>query len=196
VLIVAVVWVAYSFKAAPPPVKIFELVAGEGDNYMATEAPALGSPSAVKLDLPAPQPAPPAKVETTPIQAAPPVQQAPKEIVPTKAPPPPKKEPSFAKQIQRRLDRAEKKAKEEVRKQIAEEQKRMTKAQFDAANKAKAANESKASKPPPKIAKIDTKGIAKGVVGGSVLSILAAIYLYRFERFSRGVFIINMNFIG
>ncbi len=31
----------------------------------------------------------------------------------------------------------------------------------------------------------------RGVAGGSVLSILAAIYLYRFERFSRGVFIID-----
>ena len=34
--------------------QVFELVAGAGDNYMATAAPALGSPGGVKLDLPAP----------------------------------------------------------------------------------------------------------------------------------------------
>ena len=38
-------------KNAP---KVFELVAGAGDNYAATEAPALGSPNGVKLDLPPP----------------------------------------------------------------------------------------------------------------------------------------------
>ncbi len=37
----------------------------------------------------------------------------------------------------------------------------------------------------------DLASAIRGVVGGSVLSILAAIYVYRFERFSRGVFIID-----
>ena len=44
------------------PAKVFELVAGEGDNYMATEAPALGSQSGVKVNIakaPEPKPAPP-----------------------------------------------------------------------------------------------------------------------------------------
>ncbi len=46
--------------------KIFELVAGEGDNYMATEAPALGTPG-VKLNVPTPQtPAPALKPEPQP----------------------------------------------------------------------------------------------------------------------------------
>ena len=46
----------------PDVPKVFELVAGEGDNYMAREAPALGSADGVKFDLPKmpePRPEPP-----------------------------------------------------------------------------------------------------------------------------------------
>ena len=38
----------------PAPTKILELVAGEGDNFAAKEAPALGSAGGIKLTLPAP----------------------------------------------------------------------------------------------------------------------------------------------
>ncbi|HEY4989174.1 MAG TPA: cell envelope biogenesis protein TolA, partial [Opitutaceae bacterium] len=56
--------------------KILELVAGSGDNYAATAAPALGSPGGVKLEstpvLPDPVPASPApRAQESPIQAAP-----------------------------------------------------------------------------------------------------------------------------
>ena len=58
---------------APTP-KIFELVAGAGDNYMATQAPALGSPHAPALTLNLPQipsiPAAPAEVQPVPPPAA------------------------------------------------------------------------------------------------------------------------------
>jgi UDP-GlcNAc:undecaprenyl-phosphate GlcNAc-1-phosphate transferase len=37
----------------------------------------------------------------------------------------------------------------------------------------------------------DLATVVRGVVGGSVLSVLAVAYAYRFERFSRGVFIID-----
>lgn len=37
----------------------------------------------------------------------------------------------------------------------------------------------------------DLAAVARGVVGGSVLSVLVVAYAYRFERFSRGVFIID-----
>ncbi|MFM9092072.1 MAG: hypothetical protein ACKOUK_10090, partial [Verrucomicrobiota bacterium] len=45
-----------SFVAAnrePEAARIIELVAGEGDNYAATEAPALGVEGGVKLSVPA-----------------------------------------------------------------------------------------------------------------------------------------------
>src|SRR5690349_11934562 len=67
--------------------KVFELVAGEGDNYMATEAPALGSPSGVKIDIakaPEPKPAPPEPVPREVVTPAPP-QPAPK-VTPTPTP--------------------------------------------------------------------------------------------------------------
>ena len=107
--------------------KIFELVAGEGTNYRATVAPALGSQGG------------------TAKTAAP------------KAPLSP------AQQIRRLVANADLRAKREVAKQREEEQKRITKEEFDRANKAKAADKS----PPQKVTKIDAEGIANGVVGGS-----------------------------
>src|SRR5688572_11506316 len=93
--------------------RVLELVAGEGDNYMATAAPALGTPGGVKLDVPAP-PAPkaePVKVEPVKAEPAPvtPVKAAP--VTPVKAvpPPAPKKAaepPSFVRQIRNKVIRA------------------------------------------------------------------------------------------
>ena len=51
VLVVAAAWVTN--QQTRPPVKIFDLVAGEGNNWAATEAPALGTPDGVKLKAPA-----------------------------------------------------------------------------------------------------------------------------------------------
>ena len=170
-------------KEAP---KILELVAGEGDNFGAKVAPALGTSGGVKVELPAapavvsapqpapPQPAPPKpqppKPEAAPLTPAP----VPPPVVtpaPTKAatePPP----PNFKRQITRELIRAESKTKKEITKEraaeakrLADEAKKMTKAEFDAQHKAKAAPTSKSA--PVKVAKIDAEGIAKGVVGGS-----------------------------
>ena len=55
--------------------KVFELVAGEGDNYLAREAPALGTPG-VKLNVPATAAprvdvTPPPEPEPTPVKPAP-----------------------------------------------------------------------------------------------------------------------------
>ena len=48
----ALFYTAYALKdEVIDKAKIFELVAGEGDNYAATEAPALGTPGGVKFDL-------------------------------------------------------------------------------------------------------------------------------------------------
>jgi colicin import membrane protein len=158
--------------------KVFELVAGEGDNYMAREAPALGTPGGVKLEvpkLPEPKFAAPAPV---PQQVVP----VPSPVVPSPAKPDttpaPQKQvdpvvPNFKKKLQRDVIVAESKAKREIKKQrdadakrVADEQKRMTKEEFDRANKAKSSASSSKSAPV-KVAKVDAEGIAKGVVGGS-----------------------------
>lgn len=157
--------------------QIFELVAGAGDNYMATEAPALGSPSGVKLDLPAP-PAPQLQVEPAPEPPAPqPAVPEPSPITPApiekKAPPVKKTEapqntdvPDFKKQITRKLIVADSQAKRDIKREREKEAK-ITKEAFDKANKAKAKQASNAKGSPAKVAKIDAEGIAAGVVGGS-----------------------------
>jgi colicin import membrane protein len=158
--------VARLYVEKPPP--ILELVAGEGDNFSAREAPALGTPR-VKLDVPAPppQPAPP-KPQPAPPEPAP-ITPAPVPPVPKKVEPPP---PNFTKDIKRKLIIAESKTKREIAKEraaeakrIEEEKKKLTKEEFDRMNKAKTTPPQKT--PPPKIAKIDVEGITKGVVGGS-----------------------------
>jgi colicin import membrane protein len=163
--------------------KVFELVAGEGDNYMATEAPALGSASGVKVDIPeapepkqkVPEPSPPQEVTPAP---PPPT---PKVVTPTPPTPPPDSTvPNFKKKLVRDVIVAESKAKREIKKtreaeakkaaadakKAAEDQKKLTKEEFDRQNKTKtvaSANKSNPSKSP----KVDVEGIAKGVVGGS-----------------------------
>ncbi|MGH7946342.1 MAG: cell envelope integrity protein TolA [Opitutaceae bacterium] len=165
--------------------KVFELVAGEGDNYMAREAPALGSPGGVAVEIAVPPPpSPPPEAAQPVIAPAPPVQP------PTPAPPK-KSEPAvpdFKKKLRRDLIVAESKAKLEIKRQReaearkraaeekkqreaeakrqADDEKKMTKEEFDRANKSKSKS-SPAKSVPVKVAKIDAEGIAKGVVGGS-----------------------------
>lgn len=157
--------------------KVFELVAGAGDNYMATEAPALGSPSGVKLDLPAP-PAPQPQIQPAPEPPAPPpAAPEPSPIAPApieKKPPTEKKTdatapsevPNFKKQITKQIIRAESQAKRDIKREREKEAK-ITKEAFDKANKAKAKGAANAKGSPAKVAKIDAEGIAAGVVGGS-----------------------------
>lgn len=157
--------------------QVFELVAGAGDNYMATEAPALGSPSGVKLDLPAP-PAPQPQVEPAPEPPAPqpavpepsPITPAPieKKTLPVKKAdaPEPTEAPNFKKQITKQIIRAESQAKRDIKREREKEAK-ITKEAFDKANKAKAKQAANAKGSPAKVAKIDAEGIAAGVIGGS-----------------------------
>ena len=165
--------------------KVFELVAGEGDNYMAREAPALGTPGGVKLDLPKapePKPAPPQPVQqefappTTPATPPP----TPKIVTPAPQKQPEPTVPDFKKKLQRDVIIAESKAKRDIKKQReadakkqreadakkAAEEKRLTKDEFDRTNKTKS-TPAPAKGAPTKVAKIDVDGIAKGVVGGS-----------------------------
>lgn len=162
VIAVAFLWSLVAGLNDKPPVKILELVAGEGTNYGATEAPALGSPGGVKLSIPDPTPPKAEPAQPAPEPVAPPAAPvAPPKAEPTAKPPPPTQ--NFAKQILRKLYNADAKAKREVAKERAEEQKRITKEEFDRANKAKAAEKTASSK----VKRIDSEGIAKGVAGGS-----------------------------
>jgi colicin import membrane protein len=137
------------------------------------------------LRPPEPEPAPEiAPVASAPVAVSPPV-PAPK--APSTPAPPAEKTPSapgnepvpnFKKKIQyeivrgdakaklqlRREREAEQKRQAEERKRAAEDAKRMTKEEFDRAQRAKGGG---AKAPATKVARIDGEGIAKGVVGGS-----------------------------
>ncbi|MEO6244329.1 MAG: cell envelope integrity protein TolA [Opitutaceae bacterium] len=166
--VILALWLGYVTRSDDPPEKILELVAGEGDNFMATEAPALGTPGGLTTNIPKvaePKPAPPEPVRPpTPPPTTPPVT--------TPTTPPDKPLPDFAKQIRRNIIVGESKAKQSIKKdrdaekkRADEEAKRMTKEEYDRTHKASNSAPTKvaSSKSP----KIDTEGIAKGVVGGS-----------------------------
>jgi TonB family protein len=91
-LLVLVGWLAR--QRVQPPVQIFELVAGAGDDYMAKEAPTtVAPPPTVKLPpLPDPVVVTPPAPKITPAPEPPP----PKQETP---PPPPKKEPAPKKEL-------------------------------------------------------------------------------------------------
>jgi colicin import membrane protein len=176
--------------------KIFELVAGEGDNFAATEAPALGTPGGVKFDLasaPAAAPVftPPKPVETAlpePVAPAPVEAVAPPKVEP-KPQPKPKPEPSpitkvetkpdaktdpvvpnlvkSMKRVQVRIDSKQKAQRAKEEKEAKRQADLAAKAAEIAARKAELTGQGKAGGGQSKIAKIDAEGIAKGVIGGS-----------------------------
>ncbi len=164
VLIVLVVWFTWANNRPKEQPQIFELVAGEGDNFAAIEAPAIGEPDApdasdapdvpsVKVDIPPPpdpviepmiEPEPP---EVSPVIAPPSPVQPPLVVPPVK--PPPKTTPAAVKDP-------------------TPPTKKMTKAEFDRLNKTKKNTPSQKRATAPIVPKrIDTAGIAKGVTGGS-----------------------------
>jgi colicin import membrane protein len=117
--------------------KVFELVAGAGDNYGARAAPALGSSGGVKLQAtppaPKPQATPAPKPEASPIQSAP-------EAKPAKP-----------------VDLVAQLKRVEMRRELNLERKYQ---------KEKEAEE-KAAAAAAKVAHIDAEGIKEGVLGGS-----------------------------
>lgn len=150
--------------------KIFELVAGAGDNYGATVAPALGVPGGAKLvTAPPTPPVPPAPVAPAPPEAAP-VQAAPRPIptppAPKAQPAPPKSDqvPNFNKQVQKTASRKEARLEAKYKKDLEKEQKRMSYEEYLKEHGGKTAA---AAGPASKTAKIDAEGIRAGVVGGS-----------------------------
>jgi TonB family protein len=138
------------------PLDIFELVAGAGDNYLATEAPAAGTPEGTAPQT-VPAPVPPAAVAVT----SPPPVQAPKDV-------------DFSKAVQKvaaketakiaAKTKAEEKAAEKAAKEEAAKQQKMTLEEYNRLNKGKTPP---ATNPKANVPKIDAKGIAGGVAGGS-----------------------------
>jgi colicin import membrane protein len=173
--VVALMFVAAYVAKQPNIVQVFDVVAGEGDNFAAKVAAARGTENGLKVNVPNP-PAPtaePPKPE--------PVKAEPAPVVPT--PPPPTKQevkpqpkvetiPNFAKQMKQEVKKAENKAKRDIAKEraaeekrLAEEKKKISKAEFDAQHKVASAAPPKSNAP--KVAPIDAQGIKKGVLGGS-----------------------------
>jgi len=178
-LILLIAYVANSGDTPPPTV--LELVAGEGDNFAANEAPALGIPDGIKVPLtkapelpvappepvkPEPLPPPPAP---TPPAPTPPPPTPPPPVTPTPKPAEPTI-PDFKKDIKKKVQAADRKAKKEVaaeKKRVEDEQKKLTKEEFDRTHKTKAGAATSTKSSPTKVVKIDSEGIARGVVGGS-----------------------------
>jgi colicin import membrane protein len=177
VLLLGAAWVAK--QQTRPPVKIFELVAGDGDNWAATDAPAIGTPGGVKLKVPATaepvpriaesEPKPPAPVQAAPIQEAAPVSPT---IAKTTAP----KTPDLVRTVKQTAAKVEQKmaqkqrmdeaiATDKARKEAAAAKKVMTKDQYDKLYGKQANPAGKAGAT--KIARVDAEGIAGGVAGGS-----------------------------
>jgi colicin import membrane protein len=126
--------------------KVFELVAGAGDNYGATAAPALGSVGGIKVapsvdrSTPAPaQAAPRPKAAPSPIQPAPEAAPAPART---------KRTPDLVADLKRVEARREARLEAKYQKQLEAEQKRLAQ---------------EASK----VTHIDAEGIREGVIGGS-----------------------------
>ena len=198
-LIGLVLWFAYSNhkKSEEEKPKIFELVMGEGDNFAATEAPALGTPGGgIKIEIPGPPtptPSPveaaPPEPESSPVEPAAPAKPAkpapvtPPVKTPPKAAPAPKeyKPVNMAKMVDRIADKRaaniekkikadQKAADERAAKEAALNAKRMTKADFDRQNQGKSSPSQTSAKSgggTGAAKRIDAEGIAKGVVGGS-----------------------------
>jgi colicin import membrane protein len=170
VLLLGAAWVAR--QQTRPPVKIFDLVAGAGDNWAATEAPAFGTPGGVKLKVPAtPEPVreAPAPIQPAPVQEAPPVPQT----APTTSD---GKVPDLVRAVKRTAAKVEQKiaqkqrmdeanAADKARKEAAAAKKIMTKDQYDKLYGKQANPAGKAGAT--KIARVDAEGIAGGVAGGS-----------------------------
>lgn len=163
-VIVLLLLFAYSVSSGVKEVPhVFELVVGDGNNYGATVAPALGVPEGAKLSVPVP-PAPkrepePVEPEPAPIKPAPaPVPVPEKAAPPVPVTPPKKATPDFSKQIRKAVIIADSKTKQQLAKEHTAEERRA---------KEEAALRAKQAKQTPKFTPIDSEGIRKGVTGGS-----------------------------
>ena len=151
-VVALIVILAYTFNSMRPEApKTFELVAGEGDNYGATAAPALGSADGVKFAAPAvPMSAPEPVTAAAPAVAPAPVPAK----VPAKAPAKPVDRNNPVNVVKRAEVRAILNQEARDRKAAAaEKRKQMTEEEFRKEHG---------------LAKTNAVGIAGGVVGGSI----------------------------
>jgi outer membrane biosynthesis protein TonB len=168
-------FLAYGMVTQPQAPKIFELVAGAGDNYAATAAPALGSPTGIKIRIPMPESVPaPEPVEPAPVAEPAPLQEAPAPVpvpAPVSKPAPkpststaskaPAKVPDFKRLMERTANRKAARLERIYRRKLeAEERRQMT---LDEFRREHPQSSTSASKAPP----VEGQGIAGGVVGGS-----------------------------
>jgi colicin import membrane protein len=141
-------------RASDDTPKVFELVAGEGQNYAAMEAPALGSAGGVTLPNPPAERAqtpPAAEPEASPIQAAPEEPAKPASKPAAKPASKAAKPVDLLKELKRVQERRERTLEARYQKAKEAEEKRL-------AQEAKAAARSQ---------RIDAEGIREGVLGGS-----------------------------
>jgi colicin import membrane protein len=170
-LILFFAYMAHETTADAP--KIFELVAGAGDNYAATEAPALGSPDGLKIEAPAEAKSvsftpPPAMPITTPAiteepqpavqEETPPVREAPVPAptpAKTKVKPKPKTDqvPDFSRTVKRIESKRAARLMAKYHKELEAEERR-ERLSYEQYQKTHGGRES-------------PEGIAGGVVGGS-----------------------------
>ncbi|MDE3084658.1 MAG: cell envelope integrity protein TolA [Verrucomicrobiota bacterium] len=131
-----------------PPV-VFDLVAGEGNNYAATVAPALGS-SGAKVQLRVPKP-------LTAAESLPEMQEVPAQP----------KAPDFTKSISRIEQRKIKRAEAKIKAEREAEARRLSKAEFDRLHGKPSASTRIVATRHAAVPRIDSVGIANGVKGGS-----------------------------
>lgn len=152
-------------ESTKPASKVLELVAGPGENYAATVAPALGSETGIKLKNLEPPPPHPNPITPAPEVEPEPVAPPPSPITPAPQPTPkpvptpaPKKAQPMSHKILNQYLNAKLRAEREIARARAAEERR-AKAAAAAAEKQRVATA--------KIQHIDGVGIAKGVIGGS-----------------------------
>jgi colicin import membrane protein len=134
--------------------KVFELVAGAGDNYAARAAPALGSPGGIKVAAAMPKPEASSPIQQAPIQEAP-IQKAPIQAAPARQPKP----LNMVAELKRVEERRERRLEAKYQKEEEAERKRMAQEELE---RAQAAGKAGA-----RVAHIDAEGIREGVIGGS-----------------------------
>jgi len=155
-------------QTKPETTKVFELVAGTGDNYAATVAPAIGVPGGIKVTVPEipaarvpepPAPPPESVPQAVPMTEAPPVPVA--KAPPAKAAPPRTDQvPNYSKVLQRTENRKAARIEAQYHKQLekqaaAEKKQRESYEQYLRENGGKPGASAK------------PEGIAGGVAGGS-----------------------------